>query len=181
MTIKPLARALILGGVLFAAACASDTPTPSPTFQDMKAEQTAIQETLNAGESDTPRQWQGPSGVTGTVTLKGDADAEGCRAVETTGPGGPTVDTWCPTPHGFWVHPDEQFYRNATGKETFGGSVRTGPQADDTGETVSPSSSTSRTDCLKLLHQQKRLNDDGRDSEARAMQRAFHRCLQQSN
>lgn len=182
MTIAPLVRSVILAGVFLTAACAADAPTASPTFQDMKAEQTAIQAALNAGESDVSIPWQGPSGISGTVMLMGKADAEGCREVETTGPGGAIMDIWCPTPHGFWVHPDEQFYRNATGKETYGGGVRSGPAGEDIGSPSSkPSAATSRTDCLRLLHQQKRLSDDGRDSEARAMQRAFHRCLQQSD
>ena len=35
--------------------------------------------------------------------------------------------------------------------------------------------------CLRLLRDERRLKQDGRDSAARAKNRAFHRCLQQSD
>ena len=162
-----LAAPAALLTALLLSACAT-APEHSLTFQGMQARQAAIQAVLTAGDIDTPRPWHSPDGATGTVTLVGPPDAEGCRQVKTTGPGGAITDTWCPTPHGFWVHPDELFYRNATGRETYGGAVRSRDGAD-------------QIDCLRLLREEQRLSDDGRKGAARAKRRAFHRCLQRSD
>ncbi|PIW25814.1 MAG: hypothetical protein COW30_18245 [Rhodospirillales bacterium CG15_BIG_FIL_POST_REV_8_21_14_020_66_15] len=163
-----------------AAACAA-VPDDTPTFHDMRAEQAAIQAVLAAGETGASRPWQGPGGARGTARLMGGLDAEGCRDVETMGPGGAITDTWCPTPHGFWVHPDELFYRNATGRETYGGAARSGTTPPAGGaETDLRDDRPEQIDCLRLLNDERRLVDDNRDGAARAARRAYHRCLHQS-
>ncbi|MAO55505.1 MAG: hypothetical protein CMM61_07385 [Rhodospirillaceae bacterium] len=176
-----LIAALFIGALLSACAQAPE----SRPFSDMQAEQAAIQAALTSGETDTSRSWQGPGGTGGTVTLKGGPDAEGCRRVEAAGPGGAVTDTWCPTPHGFWVHPDELFYRNATGRETYGGSLRSrdiqaGAGVPSRGAAAA-ADRPDQIDCLRLLRDERRLKQDGRDSAARAKSRAFHRCLQRSD
>ena len=176
-----LIPALFIGALLTACAQAPE----SRPFSDMQAEQAAIQAALTSGETGTSRNWQGPGGTGGTVTLKGEPDAEGCRRVEASGPGGGVTDTWCPTPHGFWVHPDELFYRNATGRETYGGSLRSRDAQAGSGVRSGRAEATAdrpdQIDCLRLLRDERRLKQDGRDSAARAKNRAFHRCLQQSD
>lgn len=174
-------RLVFLGLVTAVCACAP-MPDGGQTFQGMQAEQAAIQSILNQGTSGTAATWQDPDGVQGTVTITGSPDADGCRTVETQGPRGQNTDRWCPTAHGFWVHPDERFYRNATGHETYGGAVRS--RETDTG-------SSSRTDvheprpgqidCLRLFREERRLSDDGRAGAARAKNRAYHTCLHRSN
>lgn len=175
-----LAAPAALLTALFLSACAT-APEHSLTFQDMQARQTAIQAVLAAGDIDTPRPWNSPDGATGTATLVGLPDAEGCRQVKTVGPGGAITDTWCPTPHGFWVHPDELFYRNATGRETYGGAVRSRDGADGVkAETTPADTRPDQIDCLRLLREEQRLADDGREGAARAKRRAFHDCLKRS-
>lgn len=147
----------------------------------MQAEQAAIQAALTTGETDAPRDWQGPGGTGGTVTLKGEPDDEGCRRVEATGPSGAVTDIWCPTPHGFWVHPEELFYRNATGRETYGGSLRSRDDQAGSAGAGADDNRPEQIDCLRLLRDERRLKQDGRNSAARAKNRAFHRCLQQSD
>jgi hypothetical protein len=175
LRIAPAAFAAIL-----LSACAAP-PGASLTFQDMQARQAAIQAVLTAGDVGVPRPWQSPDGTAGTATLVSAADAEGCRQVSTTGPGGSVTDTWCPTPHGFWVHPDELFYRNATGRETYGGAVRSRDGADGM-KTGADATDTrpDQIDCLRLLREERRLSDGGREGAARAKRRSFHDCLQQS-
>ena len=166
---------------LLLSACAT-APEHSLTFQDMQARQAAIQAVLTAGAIDTPRPWHGPDGATGTATLVGPSDAEGCRQVRTVGPGGGATDIWCPTPHGFWVHPDELFYRNATGRETYGGAVRSRDGAEGVkAETEPADTRPDQIDCLRLLREEQRLIDGGREGAARAKRRAFHSCLQRSD
>ncbi|MCF3628880.1 hypothetical protein RJ527_15505 [Thalassospiraceae bacterium LMO-SO8] len=173
--IAPAALAAIL-----LTACAAP-PGASLTFQDMQARQAAIQAVLAAGDVGTPRPWRSPDGTTGAATLVSAADAEGCRQVSTTGPGGAITDTWCPTPHGFWVHPDELFYRNATGRETYGGAVRSRDGADGVkAETEPADTRPDQIDCLRLLREEQRLSDGGREGAARAARRAFHDCLKRS-
>jgi len=166
--------ALLLSG------CAA-APEHSLTFQDMQARQAAIQTALTAGDIGTPHPWHSPDGATGTATLVGPPDVEDCRQVTTAGPGGTATDTWCPTPHGFWVHPDELFYRNATGRETYGGAVRSRDGIDGVNAKTDPADMRpDQIDCLRLLREEQQLSDDGREGAARAKRRAFHSCLQQS-
>ena len=174
------ASTALIAALLLLAACATG-PADSPTFADMQAQQAAIQAMLTAGAAGDSRAWQGPDGAAGTAILKGAPNAEGCREVETTGPGGTVIDTWCPTPHGFWVHPDELFYRNATGRETYGGAVRSRDVGPGGGaRTDIRDDRPEQVDCLRLLHDERRLSDDGRESAARATRRAYHHCLHQS-
>lgn len=173
------APAAVLTALLLSA-CAT-APEHSLTFQDMQARQAAIQAVLTAGDIDTPRPWHSPDGTTGTATLVGTLDAEGCRQVRTAGPGGTVTDIWCPTPHGFWVHPDELFYRNSTGRETYGGAVRSRAGADGVKAATEPTDTRpDQIDCLRLLREEQRLSDDGREGAARAKRRAFHDCLKRS-
>jgi len=173
------APAAVLTALLLSA-CAT-APEHSLTFQDMQARQAAIQAVLTAGDAGTPRPWHSPDGATGTATLVGPPDAEGCRQVRTAGPGGTVTDIWCPTPHGFWVHPDELFYRNSTGRETYGGAVRSRAGADGVKAATEPADTRpDQIDCLRLLREEQRLSDDGREGAARAKRRAFHDCLKRS-
>lgn len=174
------APAALVASLLVLTAC-SAPPGASLTYQDMQARQAAIQAVLSAGEIDTPRPWHGPDGTTGTATLVGDADMEGCRQVRTTDPGGAITDTWCPTPHGFWVHPEELFYRNSTGRETYGGAVRSRDTTDGLKAATDPTDvRPEQIRCLRLLREALRLSDGGREGAARAKRRDFHFCLQQS-
>jgi hypothetical protein len=164
--------------VAMAAACAAD-PGAGLSFRDMQAEQAAIQSALAGGETGVPQTWRGPDGGHGSVALVGAPDGDGCRRIEATNPVGMVSDTWCPTPHGFWVHPDELFYRNATGRETYGGTVRSG--GPDPQDRAPPGDARpDQIDCLKLLSEERRLSRDGREAAARAERRAYHRCLQQA-
>lgn len=174
-------RLILLGFVTAVCACAP-MPDGGQTFQGMQAEQAAIQSILNQGTSDTVATWQDSGGLKGTAAITGGPDADGCRTVETRGPRGQNTDRWCPTPHGFWVHPDERFYRNATGHETYGGAVRS--RETDNGSAPregSPDARPDQIDCLRLLREERRLSDDGRAGAARAKNRAFHTCLHRSN
>lgn len=167
---------------LLLSACAT-APEHSLTFQGMQARQAAIQAVLTAGDIGAPRPWHSPDGATGTATLVGTPDAEGCRQVSTAGTGGAVTDTWCPTPHGFWVHPDELFYRNSTGLETYGGAVRSRDGADGVKAEAAPANTDTRPDqidCLRMLREEQRLTDGGREGAARAKRRAFHDCLKRS-
>ncbi|MEQ8805252.1 MAG: hypothetical protein RIE87_12600 [Rhodospirillales bacterium] len=175
-----LAPTALLAALLLSA-CAT-APEHSLTFQDMQARQAAIQGVLAADDVDTPRSWHSPDGATGTATLVGPPDAENCRRVRTENPGGVITETWCPTQHGFWVHPDELFYRNATGRETYGGAVRSRDGIDGMKAQTDPADTRpDQIDCLRLLREEKRLSDDGREGAARAKRRSFHSCLQRSD
>lgn len=175
-----LAAPTVLLTALLLSACATG-PEHSLTFQDMQAQQAAVQAVLAAGDVGTPRPWHSPDGTTGTATLVSPPDAEGCHKVKTTNPSGAVTDTWCPTPHGFWVHPDELFYRNSTGRETYGGAMRSRDGADGVNGRPDPADTRpDQIDCLRLLREEQRLSDGGREGAARAKRRAYHNCLQQS-
>lgn len=172
------AATALIAALLLSACTAS--PGAGLSFQDMQARQAAVQAVLTSGKTGDSRPWQGPDGAAGRATLTDTPDGEGCRQVETTDPGGATKDTWCPTPHGFWVHPDELFYRNATGRETYGGAVRSRAAEAGTPGAFDTDDRPDQIDCLRLLRDEQRLADGGRDNAARAKRRAFHKCLQQS-
>lgn len=172
-------RLLVAPGLLLLAACAG-APTDSLTFQEMQAKQAAVQSVLNDGTPGAKHLWSIPGGASGFAQLIGATDGESCRQVKTSDADGTQIDLWCPTPHGFWVHPDEAFYRNATGRETYGGTVRS--RRSQSGlESETPDTDPTRTDCLRLLRERNRLSDGGREAAAREMQRAYRHCLHQSN
>lgn len=169
-----IAAALAL--VLLAGACAA--PAPSPSFHDLQARQSAVQAALNDPAPGASHTWQGTDGG-GTAAVLGAADGEGCKRLRVTTSGDARDDLWCPTAHGFWVHPEEMFYRHATGRETYGGAVRSGG-ADGGASAATGSDRPSQADCLELFHEADRQGDMGHGGARRANMRDFHRCLQQS-
>jgi len=170
----PLSVFLLLVG-----ACAA--PGPTPGFHDLQAEQTAIQAALNDPKDGVPHAWQGSGGTQGTATALGPADEPGCRRLRTDGTGGTDEDVWCPTPHGFWVHAEERFFRNATGQEKYGGPPRDRLSAPADGRTSAGASRPSQRDCLQYDRDSRDLMADGRTAQARAARRAFHACMHRAN
>ncbi|MEK9671211.1 MAG: hypothetical protein VW268_01740 [Rhodospirillaceae bacterium] len=145
MTVRAAVRAFASA----AAVCAH--PGPDPSFQDIQVQSQAIQRALDSGETGRALPWIGPDGSTGTVTVTGRGLEAGCLTVRVDGPTGASDDAYCPTNHGVWVHPDEKFYRQATGWETYGGTVRTsaGGGAPETPEAVARALRREYHDCLR--------------------------------
>ncbi len=161
--------------VVLLGACAAGGEPPS--FRDLQAERAAIEAALAADVMGVARAWHGPDGAAGEITVLGPApDDDACRRVRAVGPGGGVEDTFCPTKHGYWVHPEEDFQRAMTGRESFGGAARSGGlrRAEDGAPGTKP---LNRRHCLTLDRESSRLAKKGFEGRARAARRAFHRCL----
>ena len=171
---------LILPLLFLTAACAA--PGPTPDFQDLQAEQAAIQAALADPRDGIAHAWRGGDGMAGAVTVLGPAAEEGCRRLRAERPDGASEDVWCPTAHGFWVHPEEIFYRNATGRETYGGSVRSRDITDTPARPAGGADARpSHGDCLDHYRAARAFDREGRAAKARAAERDFHRCMQRAN